>query len=79
MIHQITPSVDKKYWLKSLDTTNQEPNSQNSIKVPKIKFHCYETLGLQSNIPWMRAILDASYSNHSYIYIILYKEGFLLR
>ena len=70
MINKITPTVVKKYWLKSLDTTNQEPNSQNSIKVPKIKFHCYETLGLQSN---NRTILIIT------IYIILYKEVFLLR
>ena len=31
MIHKITPSVDYNYWLKRLDTTNQ-----NSIKVLKV-------------------------------------------
>ena len=31
MIYKITPSVDYNYWLKRLDTTNQ-----NSIKVLKV-------------------------------------------
>ena len=34
IIYSINPSINQKYWLKSLDTTYLEPANKNSIKVP---------------------------------------------
>ena len=36
MIHKINPAVDYNKWLRRLDTQLNEPNNQNSIKVPKV-------------------------------------------
>ncbi len=36
MIHKITLSVDKNWWLKSFDTQLNEPTNQKSIIVPKV-------------------------------------------
>ena len=35
MIHKITLSVDKNWWLKSFDTQLNGPINQNSFIVPK--------------------------------------------
>ena len=35
IIHKNTPSVDKNYWLKRLNTQLNEPTNQNSLTVPK--------------------------------------------
>ena len=33
---QITPSVDKNYWLKRFDTQLNKPTNHNPIKSPKL-------------------------------------------
>ena len=36
MVNKFTHSVNKDYWLKSLDTKSLEPTNQSLIKVPKV-------------------------------------------
>ena len=56
-IHKITPSVDYNWCLKRLDTQQNEPTYQNSIKVPKVvkptnkKSYYNKQCNKQPNVP----------------------------